>query len=375
MPLYIRFVKTPRCSLSQTARFQSLNVSALITITSDLGESFYPNKATLRSELLVDPDPNSIYQDETHVLNSTRVKWIGGYRNVRVEMNVPIPSRKFPWKRDCKLVLKVISEEPRIADKLLEHGQGHELGIVSAWSAPFAFPQAGENTVAEHFVERRLQLSQSRCLRIWEETGDSIARHIWDGGFALSAYLAQYYELRTGSLTILHQKLQQTNNLKIVELGSGSGIVGLTLTALKSNCRVLLTDLESAEEVVQRNLECSQTQWQGVAAFQVFDWNDSLPPSQPPDIILVADCTYNPDSAALLVQAMRRCVSGSRDTIVVLAHKKRHESETLFFDLICKSFEIVQQSRTEMGATLESDVYPGMGTEVVDIYIFRLLAE
>ena len=56
---------------------------------------------------------------------------------------------------------------------------------MSAWSAPFGAPRAGgglrtdEVVIAEGFVERRLHLGLGRGLAVWEETGESIARHIW----------------------------------------------------------------------------------------------------------------------------------------------------------------------------------------------------
>lgn len=164
----------------------------------------------------------------------------------------------------------------------------------------------------------------------------------------------------------------------MLELGSGCGIVGLALAALRETCHVLLTDLDSAEEICQWNIKCSQTHLQGNASFQIFDWDDPAPPATSPDIILIADCTYNPDSATSLVQAIHRCVNGSRETIIVLAHKKRHDSESLFFDLMGKHFQIVDHSEFNTlpvkGKLRNQDSGLGTGAEVVDLYTFKLLS-
>ena len=173
--------------------------------------------------------------------------------------------------------------------------------------------------------------------------------------------------------------MQETKQLKVLELGSGCGIVGLALAAMRGSCHVLLTDLPSAEEISHRNLHHSRKQLQGNASFQIFDWDDPVPPSTSPDIILIADCTYNPDNADSLVRAIEKCVNGSRETIIALAHKKRHDSETLFFDLIGKHFQIMNHSEFSTlpgeGKLRNQDSFSGIGTEVVDLYTFKLRPE
>ncbi|KAF8422895.1 putative methyltransferase-domain-containing protein [Tirmania nivea] len=343
MPLYLRFLKPPRCTLSRFPKTNYLTVSTLVTITSDLGESFYPYQATLKCDLL-GQDSHPSNNNETYLISSVNLMWNAGSRNLKVEMNTSIPPGGYLAKRDCELVLRVSSENPKCADNLLDYQPGLGIGIISAWSASFKIPEPGVGSSAGGFVERRLQLSRNSTLRVWEETGESIARHIWDGGIALAAYLAQYHQSNEGSLALLQEKLREAKQLKVLELGSGCGIVGLALAALRGSCHVLLTDLPSAEEISQRNLQHSQKQLQGDVSFQILDWDDPVPPSTSPDIILIADCTYNPDSAASLVRAIEKCVNGSRETIIALAHKKRHDSETLFFDLMGKHFQMVNHS-------------------------------
>ncbi|RPB28829.1 hypothetical protein L211DRAFT_800647 [Terfezia boudieri ATCC MYA-4762] len=381
MPLYLRFLKPPRCTLSGSSRTKYLIVSTLVTITSDLGESFYPDQATLKCDLWgqanADLPPSN--NQGTCLISSVNLTWNAGSRNIKVEMNTSIPPRGCLAREDCELVLSVSSENPKCADNLLEYHPGLGTVIISAWSAPFKIPKRGVGPSAEGFVERRLQLSRSCTLRVWEETGESIARHIWDGGVAFAAYLAQYHQSNQGSLGLLQEKIQETKQLKVLELGSGCGIVGLALAAIRGSCHVLLTDLPSAEKISQRNLQYSRKQLQGDVSFQIFDWDDPVPPSTSPDIILIADCTYNPDSAASLVRAIENCVNGSRDTIIALAHKKRHDSETLFFDLMGKRFQIVNHSEFSTlpgsGKLCNQDTYSGIGTEPVDLYTFRLRSE
>ena len=153
----------------------------------------------------------------------------------------------------------------------------------------------------------------------------------------------------------------------MLELGSGCGIVGLAFAALHENCHVLLTDLEPAEKIARWNLVHSRSQLQGKATFELFDWERPVPPPISPDIIFVADCTYNPDSATSLVQAIRRCAA-SRDTIIVLAHKTRHDSEAVFFRLMAEYFQVVNHSAF---STLPHGMSSGVGAETVDLYTYK----
>jgi hypothetical protein len=68
----------------------------------------------------------------------------------------------------------------------------------------------------------------------------------------------------------------------------------------------------------------------------VLDWDAPLPHQarQPWDLILVSDCIYNADSHTSLVGTLTSLAALSRDTMVVMATKVRHESEARFFDMM-----------------------------------------
>lgn len=207
-----------------------------------------------------------------------------------------------------------------------------------------------------------------------------------DGGLALTAYLVQNvgrWNAGTDKLNALHNQFLSNKSLKILEVGSGydkpppsptyhseayslrCGIVGLALASLHDRCHVTLTDLPLAEEIIQKNLGAASLR--GEAFFQALDWDEPIPrslASQNWDIVLVADCTYNVGSAPSLVKVLANLAGNSPDTVVVLAHKKRHDSEDLFFELIGTFFEIVDCISFNNG-----DRETGI---LVDIYTFRL---
>lgn len=197
MLFYIRLLKPPRSTISGHPRTKTFTVSALVTITSDLGELFYPNQATLKCDLLLQTnnktDTNNT--DETSLVGSMKVTWSAGCRNVKIEMNAPIPLGDLSGKRDYELVLRVSSENPKPADNLLEYLPGFGAGILSAWSGPFEIPEPGIGSSSGGFVQRRLQLNNDVVLRVWEETGESIAKHIWYKQNTLSPAPSNIFEV------------------------------------------------------------------------------------------------------------------------------------------------------------------------------------
>lgn len=89
--------------------------------------------------------------------------------------------------------------------------------------------------------------------------------------------------------------------LNVLELGTGCGMVGIAIAQTVSDSKVLLTDLPEAREIVARNIDSAVKAPGASLAFMELDWDAELPgevqsSSEPLDLVLAADCTYNPDS-------------------------------------------------------------------------------
>lgn len=124
--------------------------------------------------------------------------------------------------------------------------------------------------------------------------------------------------------------------LRVVELGAGCGIVGIALATMHSNCEIILTDLPEVAEIVTRNINDAAPRAPASITFQTLDWDEPAPDlaRRPIDLILVSDCTYNADSLPALVSVLGRLVQGSPRALILVALKRRHESEAIFFDLM-----------------------------------------
>ncbi|CAZ86505.1 unnamed protein product [Tuber melanosporum] len=261
---YIRFLKTPRFVYTNDGR--SGTVLALVTITSDLGESFFLQDVALTAKLLDGKSWTSL------PLSVTRHTWKAGMRTLKIELDLVIKQKEIFHRA----VVLSVSSEQSAADDLSQLEAAGSL-VLSAYSSPFR-PLGGIE--AEGYVERRLTIGRKMALPVWEETGESIARHIWDGGLALAAYLAQNIptskvDNEGKRLDALDKILGLPEDLEVLELGSGCGIVGLALASLYKNCRVTLTDLPLAEEIIVRNLRCSGSE--GNVNFKPLDWDQNIP--------------------------------------------------------------------------------------------------
>lgn len=162
---YIRLLKAPR--YSSGAGNRSGSISALITITSDLGDNFFPKDVTITAELL-QKDGTSEYR-----LASREYQWKLGMRSLKIELS--LVSLRTTLAGAAFLVVSGVRGATPPADDISQP-TSHDLEIISAYSPSFTLILEKE---AGRFVQRRLSIGQDKILRIWEETGESIARHVW----------------------------------------------------------------------------------------------------------------------------------------------------------------------------------------------------
>lgn len=152
----------------------------------------------------------------------------------------------------------------------------------------------------------------------------------------------------------------------VVELGSGCGTVGIWLGRYSTNFDVVLTDLPEAEDIVRKNIAENEVR---SVAFEALDWEEPIPQTVrglAVDLIVAADCTYNPDSSPALVRTLTSLSSQSAGAVVVVAMKKRHPSEDIFFELMAEAnFAVAAHLALPLpsGGEEEED-------EVVDVFEF-----
>lgn len=160
--------------------------------------------------------------------------------------------------------------------------------------------------------------------------------HVRDAALAAIIFFHGVLSGKAKTMPSLQNLLRASRGkeLRILELGSGCGIVGIGLATMHRNCSVLLTDLPEVEEIVATNIAVATPPAASALTFQTLDWDEKIPHDMCSDLIVVSDCTYNVDSLPALVNVLQGLVTLSPAAIVLVALKRRHESEAVFFDLM-----------------------------------------
>jgi hypothetical protein len=154
---YIRFLKPPKIQITST---NHVTVRSLITITNDLGDDFYQGDLALDAELF----PSG--QESTRPFVQKDLMWTSGMRTLWIIVErIPL---NFQWPVQLHITpSKTLADTP-----LLRNFPD----ILTAWSENFGI---GLNFEAGKRIERRLNLISDSMLSIFEDPGESIARHVW----------------------------------------------------------------------------------------------------------------------------------------------------------------------------------------------------
>ena len=153
MVWYIRFLKAPKFD-------RKGHVRALTTITTDLGDNFYPADITVYA-IIVTARFEEEWMSEWQTL-----KWKSGMRSLWVVFK---DAHASPPEL---LRLVVNSRCSREANIVLSDNMPEAFGV---WSDTFD----RDKNQAGSIVERRYRTDSGPERVITEETGESIARHIW----------------------------------------------------------------------------------------------------------------------------------------------------------------------------------------------------
>lgn len=246
-----------------------------------------------------------------------------------------------------------------------------------------------------HICFRSLRLhGGTATLQVEEEMGESMARHVWDGGLTTACFVANMMLGQTmapnssstnTSLPMLTYILQQNDGpLNIMELGCGVGILGLGVArilgvssqATDEKSTLLMTDLPDAEERTLANIARSADQTACTVMYENLDWNDgkdgifgSEVMSRAWDLVILSDCTYNdllPQLVKTLsaVHAHSAQYSSPSNTKILLSTKPRHSDEREFFDLMSSDgWSIQEEAKLPLPVLYDE-------AQTIEVYLF-----
>ena len=168
-----------------------------------------------------------------------------------------------------------------------------------------------------------------------------------------------------------------SNSLKVLELGSGCGIVGIAFAQLWPQCEVVLTDLAEAMHILGSNIDRATPASGTKLSRTILDWEAELPMdirSTLFDVVLISDCTYNSDCIPNLVRTLSNLSDISPKLLVLIALKMRHVSERILFELLSTA------GFDELGYTTHalpnpSGLPPNQVYDAVEIYEYQQAAK
>lgn len=162
-----------------------------------------------------------------------------------------------------------------------------------------------------------------------------IGGKVWDSSYVLVDYLLSSSEsVGSNGLKLLRGK-------RVVELGSGTGALGFTLSMFEpSSC--ILTDLGNVVPLLTSNLELNcliqphqhvvQTLRNNFKCHELAWGVNTQHLSQQVDVIVASDVVYDPTLYEPLCNTLLSMLNGTN--ICLMAHRHRHPNDKLFFTLL-----------------------------------------
>ena len=142
-------------------------LKAVVCICTDLGETFYDQDVSLAATLRSPNHDGDIYLRRT-------VLWTAGMRALPISIDITRSELDWP----AKLHVGIKGKHAHLTDHLENfHSPSDMPSILSAWSDPMD-PTSGRFEASRR-VERQFMPLSERPLSIYEDTGESIARHLW----------------------------------------------------------------------------------------------------------------------------------------------------------------------------------------------------
>lgn len=152
-----------------------------------------------------------------------------------------------------------------------------------------------------------------QSLEIFQTKVGSVGSWCWESAICLAEFC-------------FDRMLHEFDKKRVVEIGSGTGIVGIQLAALGAD--VTLTDREEYLELIDYNIEKNRNTLVGHARSKSLFWGDEIPADDDsfknPDFLIVANCVYHSIELDQLVKTIELLCSTTRKTKILACYEIRN---------------------------------------------------
>ncbi|KAM3851386.1 protein N-lysine methyltransferase METTL21D isoform 1-T1 [Vipera latastei] len=183
----------------------------------------------------------------------------------------------------------------------------------------------------------------SGILRLTQRSAGGTGSVVWDAALVLARFLEKSAaQTGQGTERCGWSPVALLRHKAVLELGAGTGLVGLVAAGLGAN--VTVTDLEEVQDLLKVNIENNQHLVSGSIQAKVLKWGEDVTDFLPaPDFILMADCIYYEESLEPLVKTLRDLAG--LDTFILCCYEERTvgqnpEVEKRYFELLQRDFEL-----------------------------------
>eukprot|EP00698_Gefionella_okellyi_P018442 TRINITY_DN551_c0_g1_i2.p1 TRINITY_DN551_c0_g1~~TRINITY_DN551_c0_g1_i2.p1 ORF type:complete len:231 (-),score=52.13 TRINITY_DN551_c0_g1_i2:1014-1667(-) len=175
---------------------------------------------------------------------------------------------------------------------------------------------------------------------IIEQGKGEIGRHVWDGALVLSHFFENPDVFPLGCF----------KNKRVIELGSGTGLVGIVIALLGAN--VTLTDLTPMLPLIQENV--TRNVPSANVRVVAHEWGSDVSDLGGPfDYVVLSDPLYIPKTYPLLIQSLASLTTAASQ--VIMAQEIRGNDEVGFFQQVKQHFTVSQVPNTQLDELWQSD--------------------
>ncbi|XP_060125967.1 protein N-lysine methyltransferase METTL21D [Zootoca vivipara] len=197
-----------------------------------------------------------------------------------------------------------------------------------------ASPSPSPSSPSPGFERALARRDGSAGLRLGQRSAGGTGCVVWDAALVLARFLEKEAEEEAAGLPLRRKAA--------LELGAGTGLVGLMAASLGAN--VTVTDLDEVQDLLKMNIEKNRHLITGSIQAKVLKWGEEVSDFLPaPDYILMADCIYYEESLEPLLKTLKD-LAGPETTILCCYEErtmgKNPEVEKKYFELLQKDFDL-----------------------------------
>ncbi|WVN89569.1 uncharacterized protein L203_104796 [Cryptococcus depauperatus CBS 7841] len=182
--------------------------------------------------------------------------------------------------------------------------------------------------------ETRIDVPGLKDIKLKIDAGPGCGGIAWPSGEVLSRYLAYRHAIDPTRLY----------GQKVIELGSGTGLVGIVAAMLEPTAEIWVTDQAQLLELMTTNAELNlKGKNQRNVHVAELNWGEPLPsniPTEEASLILAADCVYFEPTFPLLVKTLCDLAPVGKPMEILFCYKKRRKADKRFFIMLKKHFTL-----------------------------------